>query len=187
MSKTLEGKMLFDMMRVVFIVSQGQFKYIDEEFDGNNLQNLAKTFTNMGPIDFNAACWHAQDLGYINIDKKSAKVELLKTPEKWEFDSTIEHLTAVTPYVLSKLAENEVDPEENFYANYVSGYVPLDVMISIRYMLDQKLITTYEVKDISENEAGEKVTDTYTFYSLPENAKHRWGEQQFKDQEKLEK
>jgi hypothetical protein len=186
MSK-LEGKQLHDMMRVILVVSQGKFKYIDEEFDGNDLQSLARTFTNMGPIDFNAACWHAQDQGYLSIDKKSAKVELLKTPEEWVFDSTINHLVEVTPYVLSKLAENEVDPEENFYANYVSGYVPLDVMIAVRYMLLKGVITTYEIKDTSEDENGEKVTDTYLFYSLPENAEKRWGEQQFKDQEKLEK
>lgn len=183
----LEGKLLHDMMRVIFVANEGKFKYLDDEFDGSNLQNLAKTFTNMGPIDFNAACWRAQDEGYLFIDKKTGKVDVLKVPDEWQFDATIDHLTTVTPYVLSKLAEVEADPEENFFANYVSGYVPLDVMISIRYMLLKDMIATYEVKDVSENENGEKVTETYLFYSLPENASKRWGEQQFKDQEKLEK
>lgn len=183
----LEGKVLHDMMRVVFVANEGKFKYLDDEFDGSNLQNLAKTFTNMGPIDFNAACWRAQDEGYLFIDKKTGKVDVLKVPDEWQFDATIKHLTTITPYVLSKLAEVEADPEENFYANYVNGYSPLDVMISIRYMLLKEQIATYEVKDISKNENDEDVTDIYLFYCLPENVEKRWGEQQFKDQEKLEK
>jgi len=183
----LQGKLLHDVMRVVFIASESKFKYLDDEIDSTDIRSLAKTFTQMGPIDFNAACWRAQDEGYLFIDKKSGKVDVLKVPDEWVFDATIEHLTTVTPYVLSKLAESEADPEENFYAEYVSGYSPLDVMIAVRYMLRQKIITTYEIKDVSEDENGEKVTETYLFYSLPENAEKRWGEQQFKDQEKLEK
>jgi len=183
----LKGKLLHDMMKVIFVANEGKFTYLDQEYDGSNLQSLAQVFAQMGPIDFNAACWRAQDDGFLFIDKKTGKVDVLKVPEEWAFDTTIEHLIQVTPYVLGKLAEVEADPEENFYANYVSGYFALDVMIAMRYMMLKGIVTTYEVQDVSENENGEKTTDTYLFYTLPENAEKRWGEKQFKDQEKLEK
>ena len=141
----------------------------------------------MSPIDFNAACWRAQDEGFITIDKTNGEVKVLKTPEKWEFGDAVEHIVTVTPYVLAKLAEVEADPEENFYANYVAGYAGFDVIVAVKYVLRHKIIASYVVKDVSEDENGKKHTDEYLFYTLPENVDKRFGEKQFKDQEKLEK
>ena len=183
----LEGKLLHDMMKVVFIAAEGKFTYLDQEFDGKVLKDLANIFGAMGPLDFNAACWRAQEEGYLFIDKATGKIDVLKVPDTWEFDSTINHLVTVVPYVLGKLAETEVDPEENFFANYVASYLATDVVIAMRYLLLKEQIATYSVKDVSEGENGEKVTDTYVFYTLFENKEHRWGENQFKDHEKLEK
>lgn len=174
----LEGKILNDMMKVLFYMS---------EYPGKDIREVAGEFGSMSPIDFNGACWRAQDENYIFIDKTTGKIDILKVPEKWEFGEAVDHLVTLTPYILSKLAEVEANPEENFFANYVSGYAAFDVLVAIRYMTTRKIITSYEVKDVSELENGEKITDSYTFYSLPEHADKRWGENQFKDQEKLEK
>lgn len=197
MSK-LEGKLLHDMMKVVFVAAEGKFTYMDQQFNGQALKDmpaegndkifgLATIFGQMGPLDFNAACWRAQDEGYLFIDKETGKIDVLKVPEEWGFDSTIEHLITVIPYVLGKLAETEVDPEENFLGNYVASYLATDVVIALRYLQLKNKVATYEVKDVSEGENGEKITDTYVFYTLSENKAHRWGENQFKDHEKLEK
>lgn len=174
----LEGKIINDMHKVVFYAS---------EYPEKSLKEVAGAFGQMSPIDFNAACWRAIEEGLLSIDKKTGDFKVLKTPETWVFGEAIDHLISVTPYVLSKLAENEVDPEENFYAEYVGGYVGFDVVIAVRYMISKGIIATYDINDVSEGENGEKVTDTYLFYCLPENASKRWGEQQFKDQEKLQK
>ena len=174
----LSGKALNDVMKVVFVASQ----YPDKDIKG-----VAETFNNMSPIDFNAACWRAQDCGYIFIDKVTGKIDVLEIPEKWEFGEAVDHLIETTPYVLQKLAAVEADPEENFYANYVAGYVGFDVIIAIKYMLENNIMASYEVKDVSKLEDGREVTDTYLFYCLPENVEKRWGENQFKDQEKLQK
>ena len=174
----LENKILNDVHKVVFYAS---------EYPEKNIQEIAAGFNTMSPIDFNAACWRAQDEGLMTIDKVTGEVKVLKTPEKWEFGDSVNHLLAVTPYVLTKLAEVEADPEENFYANYVGGYVSFDVVIAVRYMMRNNIIASYEVKDVSKLEDGREVTDTYLFYCLPENVEKRWGEKQFKDQEKLQK
>ena len=174
----LVGKILNDVHKVVFYAS---------EYPEKDIKELAGGFSNMSPIDFNGACWRAQDEGYLTIDKQSGEVKVLKTPEKWEFGEGVDHLISLTPYILTKLAEVEADPEENFYANYTNGYTGYDVVIAVRYMMKQGIMASYEVKDTTTMEDGSEVTDTYLFYTLPENVKHRWGEQQFKDQEKLEK
>ena len=174
----LEGKILNDVHKVVFYAS---------EYPEKNIRETAAGFNNMSPIDFNAACWRAQDEGLMTIDKVTGDVKVLKTPETWQFGDSIDHLLSLTPYVLSKLAEVEADPEENFYANYVGGYISFDVVIAIRYLMKTGKIASYEVKDVSKLEDGSEVTDTYLFYCLPENLEKRWGEKQFKDHEKLEK
>ena len=174
----MQNKQTEDMMKVVFIAN---------EYPEKDIKGIAGSFSNMSPIDFNAACWRAQDEGYLAIDKQTGKTDVLKVPDEWVFGDAVEHLVSITPYVLSKLAEVEADPEENFYANYVNGYAGHDVVIAVRHMINKGIIATYEVKDVSEAEDGSKVTDTYLFYTLPENVDKRWGEAQFKDQEKLEK
>ena len=178
MEKTANNKMTHDMMKVLFYAN---------EYPEKDINGVAQGFQTMSPIDFNAACWRAQDEGFIHIDKKTGKIDILKVPEEWAFGEMVDHLIGVTPYVLSKLAEVEADPEENFYANYVGGYASHDVVVAVRYMMSRGILASYEVNDVSEAEDGSKVTDTYLFYCLPENVDKRWGEKQFKDQEKLEK
>lgn len=174
----LENKILNDMHKVVFYAT---------EYPEKGIKEIAEGFNQMSPIDFNAACWRAQDEGLMSIDKKTGEVKVLKTPETWEFGESVNHLIQLTPYILGKLAEVEADPEENFYANYVAGYIGFDVVIAVRYMMKQGIMGSYEVKDTTELEDGKTTTDTYLFYCLPENVEKRWGEKQFKDQEKLEK
>lgn len=174
----LEGKILNDVHKVVFYAG---------EYPEKNIREIAAGFNNMSPIDFNAACWRAQDEGLLSIDKQSGEVKVLRTPDEWQFGDSVKHLVELTPYILTKLAEVEADPEENFYANYVSGYISYDVVIAIRHLMKNGIIASYEVKDVSKLEDGSEITDTYLFYCLPENVEKRWGEQQFKDQEKLEK
>lgn len=178
MTKEIQGKALHDIHKVVFYVS---------EFPDKGLQEIAALFQQMGPFDFNAACWRAQDMGLLKIDKEAGKIEVLKTPEKWEFGEIVDHLIDTTPYILGKLADLEADLEENFFANYVVGYSGLDVMITVQYLKSHKIISTYEIKDKSEAEDGTPQEDVYTFYTLSENIDKRWGEKQFKDETKLER
>lgn len=174
----LEGKILHDVHKVVFYCS---------EYPEKNIQEVAAGLAGMSPIDFNGACWRAQDEGWLSIDTKTGEVKVLGTPDKWQFGDAIDHLIAITPYILTQLAKVEADPEENFYANYTSGYVGYDVVIAVRWMMKNGIMSSYTIKDTTTMEDGSKVTDEYLFYTLPENVDKRWGEQQFKDQEKLQK
>lgn len=174
----LEGKILNDVHKVVYYCS---------EYPDKDIKEVAAGFQGMSPIDFNGACWRAQDEGYMSIDTKTGEVKVLRTPDKWQFGEAVDHLIQITPYILAQLAKVEADPEENFYANYTQGYAGWDVVIAVRFMMKQGMMASYTVKDTTEMEDGSKVTDEYLFYTLPENVDKRWGEQQFKDQEKLEK
>lgn len=174
----LEGKILHDVHKVVFYCS---------EYPEKKIQEVAAGFQGLSPIDFNGACWRAQEEGLLSIDTKTGEIKVLKAPEKWEFGEAVNHLISITPYVLTQLAKLEADPEENFYANYTGGYIGYDVVIAVRYMMKNGMMASYTIKDTTTMEDGSEVTDEYLFYTLPENVDKRWGEQQFKDQEKLSK
>jgi hypothetical protein len=148
------------------------------------------------PIDFNVAAWAAQDLGYIELDKKM-NITVKKFPKVEEFGPLIDHLLKVIPYSLAKINQEEADVEDNYFGNWTAGYPAHDVMIAVKKLLKDGKIASYEVKNKTEivpnreqrrkGAKAETVVDTYTFYTLPENLEKRWGEKQFEDPEKLER
>jgi hypothetical protein len=147
------------------------------------------------PADFNVAVWAAQDLGYLELDK-DMNITIKATPKNEEFGELIEHLLDIIPYAIGRINRDEADIEENYFGNWTAGYPAHDVMIAVKKLLADGKIATYKVNNVTEikpnreqRRAGmkeETVTDTYIFYTLPENLDKRWGEKQFEDPEKLQ-
>lgn len=169
--------------------------YLAQEYPDHDIIELSRLFQT-SPIDFNVTAWAAQDLGYLKVDPLN-KVTILKTPKEEEFGELVEHLLEVIPYSLKKINQEEADIEDNYFGNWTAGYPSHDVMIAVKKLLKDGKIASYEVKNKTELKPNreqrrkgakeETVVDTYTFYTLPENAEKRWGEKQFEDPEKLEK
>lgn len=168
--------------------------YLAQQYPDHDIVQLSRLFQT-SPIDFNVTAWAAQDLGYLEIDKLN-KVTIKGFPKKEEFGELIDHLLELIPYSLKKINQEEADVEENYFANWTAGYPAHDVMIATKKLLNDGVIASYEVKNKTEIKPNreqrrkgakeETVVDTYTFYTLPENADKRWGEKQFKDSEKLQ-
>lgn len=149
------------------------------------------------PIEFNAGAWAAQDLGLFSVDKDNV-VTVKDLPTEWSFGELVEHLMVEIPYAIGKINENEADIEDEYIGTmWTAGFPSQDVIIAMKRLLETGVITSYEVKNETkitpnreQRRAGEEertIVDTYTFYTLPENAEHRWGEKQFIDQERLQK
>lgn len=170
--------------------------YLAQEYPDHNIVELSRLFQT-SPIDFNVTAWAAQDLGYLEVDRLTQVVTIKKVPEEEEFGELIEHLLDVIPYSLEKINQEEADIEDNYFGNWTAGYPSHDVMIAVKKLLKDGKIASYEVKNktempLSKKQKGkgvkpEVVVDTYTFYTMPENADKRWGEKQFEDPERLEK
>lgn len=167
--------------------------YLANEYPEHNIIKLSQLFQT-SPIDFNVAAWAARDLGYIEIGKDNG-VTIKKLPEKWEFGELISHLLEVIPYAIKQINSEEADIEDNYLGSWTAGYPAHDVMIATRYLVNTTVLARYEVEnktEINPNRAErrkgavkETIVDTYTFYTLPKNLKHRWGEKQFDSPERL--
>lgn len=167
------------------------------EYPDHDIMQLSQIFQT-SPIEFNTAAWAAQDLGYLKINAdNSVEVKELPKDFKWEFGELVDHLLEVIPYALSKINAEEADIEENYFGNWTAGYPAHDVMIAMRRLEADGVIASYKVNNVTEIKPNreqrrkgakeETVTDTYTFYTMAGNEKHRWGEKQFNNQEQLQK
>jgi len=179
--------------------------FIAQTYPEKNIIEISQVFQT-SPIEFNAAAWAAQDLGYFTVAPDNS-IKLGDIPKNWgelyeldeldEFGELVEHLMVELPYVLKKLNAEEADIEEEYLGNWAAGFPAQDVIIATKLLLAQKKIASYEVKNEThvkpnreQRRAGveeKTIVDTYVFYTLPENIDKRWGEKQFEDKELLQK
>ena len=157
--------------------------YLANEYPEKDIIGISEMF-NVSPLDFNYAVWQAQDKGYLTIDEKDGKIIVNSLPE-WSFDDDVHFLIDAIPYIFTKLAEREDDMEENYLANWAQGYAGHDLAIALKWLLNDRRLGKYTIKDVSKDEKGKKVVDEYTFYSLFGNYEQQWGRKQFKDSKKL--
>lgn len=170
----LTGKALHNVHKVVFLAN---------EYPTHDMKKISKLMP-VGPLDFNAAAWRAQDMGLLTINKdKSFTVE--KVPEKWELGPEIQHLRETLMYYFKHLARFEADIEEVYLSNITMAYEPHDVLIITKQLLNERVIATYDITsdepiDPEKPELG-TAKSTYTFFTLWENLEQRWGAKQFKN------
>lgn len=161
--------------------------YLAQEYPDKKLTDLAAMFE-IAPLDFNAAMWIAQDLGYIHFYKKSknGKLKVKEAPEKWVFGENVERLKAAIPFVLGKIAEDESDMESEVFNAWCQSYFTQDRFIAMKQLMNEGVISEYTVEDIDHDEDGKEYKNEYVFYTLTENLDKQWGKKQFKDAKKLQ-
>lgn len=188
MSKNLVERSLINAHKVAFICNAYPEKKIGE---------IGEMFM-LAIMEFNTAVWRAEELNYIEVAQNgSGEVRIDTLPKEWKFDEDVTILLQDIPYVLKKFAVKESDIEENYLTNWTAGFPSQDVFIAIKKLLADGVIATYNVINVNKIEPSKKgikrgkktktVEDTYTFYTLPENAENQWGRKQFPDQDKLKK
>jgi hypothetical protein len=144
--------------------------YLAREYPDKTITEVAGLFS-LPALEVNAAIWAAQDMGYIIVDEKTKKATVDMVPDMWRFGKDISNIEGYLVYVFERLSRDETDPEENFLLTWMRGYPTHDVLVALKHVVDEGILSTYTVKN-----AGEK----YLFYSLARNAEHKWGEKQFR-------
>lgn len=197
MPKNLIDRSLSNAHKIAFLCGAYPEKKITETDEAGNEIGIVSMFQ-LAIIEFNAAVWRAEDLNLIEVAKNNSKeVRIDQIPEKWVFDEDVNILLQDIPYILSKFAESESDIEENILANWLVGFPSQDAFVALKKLVADGIIATYNIVDtitikpskkgLKRGKKPEIVKETYTFYTLPKNAKHQWGRKQFKDQDKLDK
>lgn len=193
----LNKRMIENAQKIAYMASvYPEKKMTEQDIRTGEDHGLAGLFQT-SPIEFNAAAWAAQDLGYLDVGKDNT-ITIKDLPEEWNFGELVEHLMTELPYCVGKINANEADIEDEYLGSmWTAGFPAQDVAIAIKRLIETKQLASYEVKNethIKPNReerrkgAEEKtIVDVYTFYTLPENADKRWGEKQFEDPEKLQK
>lgn len=161
-------------------VNMHKFVYLANEYKGSKLEQLFKMFQ-MPLLDFQAAAYLAQDLGYVKIDEKSKKFEVVDMPINMPLGEEIKDLTQTLLYVFERLAKDETDLSEWELNSWMEGYPTHDQFIAVKWLLNNGHLATY---DVTTKTLKDK-TDTYTYYCLAGNESKRWGRKQFADKSKL--
>lgn len=166
--------------------------YLALEYPEKTITELGKMFS-MSVLDINVMIWKAKEDGFLKINKKTGKVDVLKF--RPGFDPTIEELKDNIVYAFKKLAENKSDITDYELGQWAAGYNTQDYAVAVKQLLGQKILHQYELTNVTEIPASkkargrgkkpEKVEDTYTFYTLYENGEQEWGRAQFKDSKRL--
>lgn len=116
-------------------------------------------------------------MGLVETDKVADRITLLKEPETWDFGPAVAELKLKLKYAFHRVAdEMDSDFEETFLGNWTLGYESQDVLVAVMHLMDSGVIASYDVKDTEKGGA----VNTYTFYSLVENADKHWGLNTFK-------
>ena len=134
----------------------------------------------MPPADINAALWRAEDLGYMEIDKKAQQFKLLHVPDM-EWGELTSALRDRIMYCLKKLNESETDMEEMVLTQWFAGYPSHDILLVLKSLIQDEVVATYNILD-STKEGGK---NEYVYYTLAKNRSQEWGRKQFKKPENL--
>lgn len=155
--------------------------YLANQFPNHKLKQLVDLIT-LPQIDINAALWYAQELGLIKgINKDTEEVERGETPTEWDFGPEVAELETLLVYCVKQLGSDEADMEEVYMSNWTNGYPSHDVLIALKHLVNQKILATYELTDVQEDEDGQDASSTYTFFTLFKNRSKKWGKKQFKE------
>ena len=185
--------------------------WLANEFPSKRIGEVAGMLR-VSPLDLNNAIWRAQDMGFFTVDEVEQNEELSaeqqaeenllggavtihEIPDEWDLGPEIEQLKQEIIFTFKRLARQEADVEENYYDNLTAGYPPYQVKIATKMLLNDKVLSKYEIKDQVEVQLSKKKKgkgqkpeireEIYTFFTLWENNEHRWGAKQFKNQDQL--
>jgi len=172
--------------------------YVAKAYGEEDIVRLSQLFQ-IPPIEFNAGAWAAVELGLLDISEKN-EIKLLKEPKEYSFGELVDHLMDIIPFTTGRVNANKADLEETYFQNWTAGFPQQDVIVAVKRLIELDKLATYDIidRDVikfnreqrrkrTDGKTEEVIENTYTFYTLPENIKERWGEKQFKDAKKLQK
>lgn len=193
----LEGKSLWNVHQLVFLANEYPNKKVTDFDQETQVDSGLVGLMQLPLLDLNIALWNAEELGWLFIDKEANtfRVEEVPDSDQWQFSPEVKRIQDGFMQLLAKKAETADDFAEQQLNFWLMGYSTQDQLCAIRQLLDQGKIKSYKITNTTVIEPSKKgrkrgkqikeVKDTYTFYSLPENAQEEWGRKQFTDQSRL--
>lgn len=161
-------------MSNIKLENANKLTFLVKEFPEKDVEQILDLLQ-MPPIQSNAGFWLAQELGWLSPVKDS-KISFVKAPDSWAFGDITMGLIDQIEYCFHRLSKDETDLEEKWLTDWLTGYPPQEIVLSMHYLLDQKILAEYEIVDHNA-----KLGDsTYKFYTLFENLEQQWGRKQFK-------
>lgn len=162
-----------------------KFVYLANEYKGSKVEQLYKMF-NFPLLDYQAAAYLAEDLGFVKIVKKKSedhRFEVVSMPEDLDFGTDVRNLISTLQFVFLRLSKDEIDLSEWELNAWMEGYPTHDQFIAVKWLLNNGVLGTYEIK-VSNREV--KLPDTVqTYYTTAGNESKRWGEKQIPDKKRI--
>lgn len=159
------------MITVRMMQNAHKFAYLVNVYPEKEVPKVIDLFR-ISPVDINCAVWAAMENGIVSAPTpENPFVKLLRAPKEWDFGDDEAELENALLYTFEKLNAEEKDMEENYMHNWSVGYLPQDVLIAVKRLLEKGLLHEYQIED------GESA---YIFYTLTKNAGKNWGSKQFK-------
>jgi hypothetical protein len=164
------------------LANANKFTYLAKQYPEKKVADIIAMF-HLSPVDVNCALWLALELKWLKVvestehddktgkDKPVQRFEVIDGPASWDFGPEVAELENSIEYAFEKLNADEKDMEENYLANWITGYPNQDILIAMKHMLEMQILHEYEIED------GE---NAYIFYTLYENRDKVWGQKQFK-------
>lgn len=144
--------------------------YLVRRYPGKTIKDVLAMLA-MPMISKDCALWEAERQGWVTIDKGAGTIAATSEDVAIVEDDSIQAIMDRITFGLRHQNEIEEDIDEVQFLEWLAGFPPHDVLISINMMLGKGKISNYEVHD------GENI---YTFYTLPHNVSQGWGKKRFK-------
>jgi hypothetical protein len=162
------------MVTTTMLNNANKVAFMVKRYPKHTLKKITKLFQ-MPAIDVNTGMWAAEEYNLVKIDAENDSIELVQQPAEWQFGKAVDDLQNALVYAFAQIAKKETDLEETYLGNWTMGYPAHDVMVAIGDLVDRGVLATYDIKDTDKDGA----VNTYSFYTLAENASKHWGLQQF--------
>lgn len=163
-----------------------KFIFLANEYKGSKTAQLYRMFE-FPLLDFQAASYMAEDLGYVKITKKTQgdyRFEVLSMPEDLDLGVDVRNLINTLTFVFKRLEKDETDLAEWELNSWMEGYPTHDQLIAMKWLLNQGILGTYDI--VISNPKKLKLPDTVqTCYCIAGNEKKRWGEKQVPDKSRI--
>lgn len=154
-----------------------KFLFLANEFPGKKIDHVINLFQ-LPLIEVNNTIERLSEEGYLHIDSKTNRYDVLKVPEVWVFGDGVQRISEGVLYAMNTYADRwGRDVEENYFGGWLTGYASHDVMVAVHQLLNENKLAKYVLESKSEGK--------YLFYCLPQHIDEERGRKQFKKPQKV--
>lgn len=189
----MDEKTLQNVHKLVYLANEYPDKKVTDFDKETQIDNGLVGLMQVPILDLNIALWNAEEMGLLFVDKEANTYSVQDVPDsdQWQLGSEVKHIQDGFMQLLRKKAEADDDFAEQTLNFWLMGYSSQDQLCAIKQLLSDGKIKTYTLTNETVIEPSKKgkrrgkkvktVTDTYTFYCLPENEGKELGRKQFQD------